>query len=47
MYIHVYVGTSYVYTMEEADVPKPSRVHMGHVRPKLNDVVVVYKRLNV
>jgi len=32
----------YVYTQEEAEVPKPSRVQMGHVRPKINDVAVVY-----
>jgi len=25
-----------------ADVPKPSRVHMGRVRPKINDAAVVY-----
>jgi len=33
---------SYVYTLEEADVPKPITIHMGHLRPKLNDVAVVY-----
>jgi hypothetical protein len=33
---------SYVYMIEEADVPKPSRVHMGRVRPKINDAAVVY-----
>jgi len=27
---------------EEADVPKLSRVHMGHVRPKINDAAVIY-----
>jgi len=27
---------------EEADVPKLSRVHMGHARPKINDAAVVY-----
>jgi hypothetical protein len=37
---------SYVYTPKEADVPKPSRVHiwvgLGCVRPKINDAAVVY-----
>lgn len=32
----------YVYTPVEADVPKLSRVHMGRVRPKINDAAVVY-----
>ncbi len=32
---------SYAYTPEKADVPKPSRVHMSHERPKVNDAVVV------
>jgi len=32
----------YVYTPAEADVPKLSRVHMGRVRPKINDAAVVY-----
>jgi len=33
---------SYVYKLEEADVPKPRRVHMGCVRPKINNGAVVY-----
>jgi len=28
--------------LEEADVPKPSRVHMGHESPKINKAAVVY-----
>ncbi len=41
--IYVYVCLyGYVYTPAEADVPKLSRVHMGHVRPKVNDTAVVY-----
>ncbi len=32
---------SFVYTQEEADVPKMSRVHMGFVRPKINNAAVV------
>jgi len=32
----------FVYMQEEADVPKPSRVHMGQVRPKINYAAVVY-----
>jgi len=33
---------SYVYTPGEADVTKPSRFHIGRVRTKINDAVVVY-----
>jgi len=33
---------SYVYMPEEADVPKLSRVLMGHVRSKINDAAVVH-----
>jgi len=36
------MGMAYVYTVEEADVPKLSRVHMSRVRPKINDAAVVY-----
>ncbi len=32
----------YVYMPKEADVPKPGRVHMDHVRPEINDVAVIY-----
>jgi hypothetical protein len=45
LYVYVYVYKCiivYVYTPVEADVPKLSRVHMGCVRPKVNDVSVVY-----
>ncbi len=31
-----------VFTPAEADVPKLSWVHMGCVRPKINNVAVVY-----
>jgi len=31
-----------VYIQDEADVPKQSRVHMGHVRPKINNAAVEY-----
>jgi hypothetical protein len=41
MYINVCLY-EYVYTPAEADVPKLSHVHMGHVRPKINDAAVVY-----
>jgi len=48
LYVYnMYVCHMYVYTQEEAEVPKPSRVQMGHVRPKINDVAVVYWQLNV
>ncbi len=33
---------SYVYMPEKEDVSKPSRVHMGHDRPKINNVTVEY-----
>jgi len=33
---------SYVYTPEDADVPKPSSVQMGCLKPKINDQAVVY-----
>jgi hypothetical protein len=33
---------SLVYTLEKADVPKPSRVHVGHEIPKINDVAIAY-----
>ncbi len=36
------VCMTYVYVPEEADVPKQSRVHMGCVRPKINNAAVVY-----
>jgi len=32
----------YVYKRVEADVPKPRGVHIGRVRPKINDEAVVY-----
>jgi hypothetical protein len=41
MYINVCLY-GYVYTPVEADVPKLSRVHMGYVRPKINNAAVVY-----
>jgi hypothetical protein len=37
---------SYVYMPEKEDVSKPSRVHMGHDRPKINNVTVEYWQLN-
>jgi len=37
-----YVCIDMFYTPVEADVPKLSQVHMGHVRPKINDAGVVY-----
>ncbi len=36
-----------VYTPGIADVQKPGRVHMGCLRPKINDAAVVYWRLNL
>jgi len=33
---------SYIYRLEEADVPKPCRVYMDGVRPKINNEAVVY-----
>jgi len=44
VYVYVYKLClyEYVYTPAEADVPKLSPVHMGGVRPKINDVSVVY-----
>jgi len=43
MFMYIYVCMyGYVYTPVEADVPKLSRVHMGRVRPKINDAAVVY-----
>ncbi len=41
MYINVCLY-EYVYTPAEADVPKLSQVHMGRVRPKINNAAVVY-----
>jgi len=32
---------SYVYTTEEADVPKPRIIYIGCVRPKINNAAVV------
>jgi len=37
----------YVYKREEADAPKLRQVHIGCVRPKINNVAVVYWRLKV
>jgi len=42
VYVYLCVCKSYVYPPEEVDVPKPSRVHMGSVRPKMNNVAVAY-----
>jgi len=33
---------SYVYTLEEAYVPKPSRAQMGNKKPKINNAAVVH-----
>ncbi len=37
----------YAYKRAEADVPKLRWVHIGGVRPKINDAAVVYRQLNV
>jgi hypothetical protein len=42
VYVYICIMYGYVYTPVEADVPKLSRIHMGHVRPKINDAAVVY-----
>jgi len=42
VYVYKCMLGGYVYTPAEADVPKLSRVHIGHVRPKINDAAVVY-----
>ena len=39
VYVHVYMP--YVYMPAEADVPKLSRVHIGHERPKIYKLTVV------
>jgi len=41
VYVYVY-KCMYVYKLAEADVPKLSLVHIGRVRPKINDAAVVY-----
>jgi hypothetical protein len=43
MFTYVY-KCMYVYKLAEAesDVPKLSLVHIGRVRPKINDAAVVY-----
>ncbi len=43
--MYLYIITMYVtcvHTPGIADVQKPGRVHMGHARPKINDMAVVY-----
>ncbi len=40
--IYMCVCIGYVYKPVEADVPKLSRVHIGHKIPKINDATVVY-----
>ena len=38
MFMYICACIWYVYKPAEADVPKLSQVHMGFVRPKINDV---------
>jgi hypothetical protein len=38
---------SYVYTPGMADVKTPSIVHLGHVRPKTNDLAILYWQPNL
>ncbi len=49
--VHVYVYRCvciwYVYKPAEADVSKLSLVHMGFVRPKINNAANVYWQLNM
>jgi len=49
VYVYVYnvCMYRYVYKQVEADVPKLCRVHIGCLRPKINDASVVYWRLNM
>jgi len=42
MHIYICVCIWYVYKPAKTYVPKLSQVHMGGVRPKINDVAVVY-----
>jgi len=37
----------YAYTPDEAHMPKPSGVNMGHESLKINNAVVVYSWLNM
>ncbi len=46
--VYVYVRVYwYVYKRVEADKPKLCRIHIGGVRPKINDAAVVYWQINV
>jgi hypothetical protein len=50
VYVYVYIVCVckwYVYKPAEVDVPKLSQDHMGSVRPKINDLEIVYWQLNV
>jgi hypothetical protein len=47
LYAYVYKCMYVLYESAKADVPKLSWVHIGCVRPKINNAAVVYWQLNV